>query len=326
MYLDISSNDMIENYEKYYEDYIEKKINLSKSCPYKCGKIFSHNSGLSRHKKTCKHKNQIEQDSIIINSFSTINVTDNDNAPSNILNITLQNYGEEVIPPNLQELYKILYDDIKKNMGKDIISKTIEFLHVATKENRNMLVRDNKSRTMEVFRNDKWIIIDKRQMKDIIVCNSQNSLLSLLTYLLEQCENEQDTKIVKKIIKYFRIDIDDLSTTQLFSRYMTILINNKDILLEYNKASKKANIIKSNCKTIAEYNKDYIKSIQQEKESTEKLTQEQTIESIEESTMESIDEDFVEETMEEITNKNNGEPIITKHDKDIIIERIENRE
>jgi len=275
-YLNINVNEILTNYNTHYPDYVVKKLNSAYYCPKKCGKVYKYNSGLSKHKKTCTYQAPTQNHSALIDNtinisdVSPINITANshnnnnniDNTientieNANIYNITLQNYGEEIMPPNLEELLTVIKNDLRKTQGRWLLQEIFEFLHVTTKENRNMVVRDDKNRCVEIYKDNKWNVIDKKQLKPLLVGDVRNRVLSLIAAANDKFTDKIRKEILKTAKNCYTVDTDEMTDNNFFGILMTVLYNNREELLNYNKASKKGNIVKSDKKTMSKYTED----------------------------------------------------------------------
>lgn len=106
IYLNISYENMMENYNSYFKDFNTKLLSKLHKC--NCGKFFKYRSGLSRHKKNCNGNinNNTANDStnIINNTYNTNNINININN-ENIFNIVPQNFGEEILPTIIAFFY-----------------------------------------------------------------------------------------------------------------------------------------------------------------------------------------------------------------------------
>lgn len=276
IYLNINADEMLKNYKTHYTDYVVKRLNSAYYCPKKCGKVYKYHSGLYKHKKTCTYQAPTQNHSALIDNtinisdVSPINITanshnnsnnNNDNTieNANIYNITLQNYGEEIMPPNLEELLTVIKNDLRKTQGRWLLQEIFEFLHVTTKENRNMVVRDDKNRCVEIYKDNKWNVIDKKQLKPLLVGDVRNRVLSLIAAANDKFTDKIRKEILKTAKNCYTVDTDEMTDNNFFGILMTVLYNNREELLNYNKASKKGNIVKSDKKTMSKYTEDSVK-------------------------------------------------------------------
>jgi hypothetical protein len=99
-----------------------------------CGKSFKHNPSLSRHKKTCNFKENIEEN---INSQSELNNI----SPELILNIIQQN----------QEFKDLLMEQNNKNL--ELQKQMLEVIKNGTNNNTN-INSHNKTFNLQVFLNE----------------------------------------------------------------------------------------------------------------------------------------------------------------------------
>jgi hypothetical protein len=278
IYLDISCDTMLQNYDKYFIDYSVKKLNMTHYC--KCGKKFKYRSGLSRHKKVCNNQENISEVSevsevsnnttndnistnneinnisniININGDANININNIDNSVNNNnnnINIALQNYGYEILP-DILSFVKMVNKDIIDSQGKNLLQKGFELIHVYTPENRNILIRSEKDGKIESYKNGIWLSEPRCNYESSLVCDTRNKIKTMFVEANNKYQNTQFKNMLKTGECYFDVDMDDLSIRRQFRNLTSVLLNNRKELLEYQKASKKGNVIESTSRNFRE--------------------------------------------------------------------------
>ena len=193
------------------DENIEKKQTNTKQCIY-CNKIFTRKYGVTKHLKICKIKKNIDEKNLldekiteiellknkIINTNNTTNInnttnntnnttnntTNTTNNTTNINNITnniiIKNYGDE----NIQLSNSYLNGLLKGVYGA--IPKLIQIIHFNNKipENSNIRITNKKLPYAEIRKNDKWEILDKEELIELLVDDKY--------YTLEDYYNEMD--------------------------------------------------------------------------------------------------------------------------------------
>ncbi len=127
------------------------------SCPH-CKRLYSRNSHINRHLKTCKFAT-ISPGNVIQNNIGSVN---NIMINNNINNITINSYGSE----NLKYLTDKLIIEISKNTTIPMaIQKLISEIHFNKKhpENCNLKLKSERSKYAEIFQN-KWQKIPKNEL------------------------------------------------------------------------------------------------------------------------------------------------------------------
>lgn len=127
------------------------------SCPH-CKRLYSRNSHVNRHVKTCRFASN-PPGNIIQNNIGSVN---NIMINTNINNITINSYGSE----NLEYLTDKLIIEISKNTTIPMaIQKLISEIHFNKKhpENCNLKLKSERSKYAEIFQN-KWQKIPKNEL------------------------------------------------------------------------------------------------------------------------------------------------------------------
>jgi len=126
-------------------------------CPH-CSRLYSRNSHVNRHIKTCKFASK-SRGNVIQNNIGNVN---NIMINANINNITINSYGSE----NLEYLTDKLIIEISKNTTIPMaIQKLISEIHFNKKhpENCNLKLKSERSKYAEIFQN-KWQKIPKNEL------------------------------------------------------------------------------------------------------------------------------------------------------------------
>ena len=200
-----------------------------------CDKGFSSKQSMYRHKRLyCKivkeNKNCIDQlKSMIqeqnqhinklIDKVGTTNITTN-----NIQNnIQLNNYGKEDI--------SYITDTMKSNLLKgpyNMIPKLIEHVHFNDNkpENQNILYPNKKENKIKIFKDNKWVYKDKKEVLDDLI----DGKYFILDCHYETVLKDKFNKYNKKIYETFRELFDDKDVTlheQLKKDCELMLLNNR---------------------------------------------------------------------------------------------------
>ena len=200
-----------------------------------CDKGFSSKQSMYRHKRLyCKiekeNKNCINQlKSMIqeqnqhinklIDKVGTTNITTN-----NIQNnIQLNNYGKEDI--------SYITDTMKSNLLKgpyNMIPKLIEHVHFNDNkpENQNILYPNKKENKIKIFKDNKWVYKDKKEVLDDLI----DGKYFILDCHYETVLKDKFNKYNKKIYETFRELFDDKDVTlheQLKKDCELMLLNNR---------------------------------------------------------------------------------------------------
>jgi len=277
IYLDISCDEMFKNYDKLFIEYKIKLLNSLHLCG--CGKKFKYRSGLSRHKKICNIKsnnieqnnieqNNIEQNNIEQNNIEQNNIEQNNIEQNNIelnnieqnnistlkkynhddimVNIVLQNFGNEVIPNIISILNRINKFINKHNQigGDELFSILFKAIYIDTEENRSLIIRSVKDGYINIRDNNDWIIKSRKNMKECIINNMIEKINIFFNITFEICKNT-DLHQILTISKqcYDAYMKFDYNKDELYSNFISILISNKKLLNEYKKKIRKTNII-----------------------------------------------------------------------------------
>jgi hypothetical protein len=169
--------------EDLIEELYQRKLNdKTYDCDY-CNMKFNHSSARSRHKKTCKSK-PLDKISILENTVeklvsqidnqqskideqqskiekleaqpsNTTNNTTNNNTQINLNGIKLRDFGKENMDALPESLISSLFCDLR---FRELLAQ----LHCDPNypENHNIRIRSIKRNTMEIFRNNKWDLMN----------------------------------------------------------------------------------------------------------------------------------------------------------------------
>lgn len=259
-YLNITYEEMISNYDQYYKEYEILYLKNVYKCK-DCGKIYKYQSGLSRHKKYCNKTNNKSSKNInsqqnnsanfnaTINGDINININNNvDNHVENhignniVNNITLQNLGTEV-NPDIKEFVKMIIKDLNENGGRSILYNFFKLLHIDTIENRNILVKSEKSPNIDIYCDNNWKTVLRKNVKDKIIDETKEKLEDSFNIASNKYKNNSIYSKLKKGHSCFKVDFDEYNKNLLFNEFIAIMLDNKDVLLDIKKASQKGNVI-----------------------------------------------------------------------------------
>lgn len=211
-YLDIHPNDILDNYDKLLIKFNKaKKINGEGFKCEHCSKTFTYKSGLSRHKKCHKkcRKNSLLQQSIqnidtqTATTINNINTLNGDNNTNNI-QIVINNYSQET-PLKVEDIKELL----KNNSLEGMVSSVIKKIHIDMPENRNIYLKSEYSRFMDVFKNNKWNKEEKKAMLKNLYERTSKSLTKYLKVIKNDLINEQKLKENKRNAVNLSEDDDD---------------------------------------------------------------------------------------------------------------------
>jgi len=199
-----------------------------------CEKTFTRKTGLTKHLKCCKikHKNYCDKSSefvklkkehdtlkdhvedllielsersqnpSITNNYNTTHNTNNTtNNQNKIINISINNYGNENI--------EYLKNDYLHNLltgAFTAIPKLIEKIHFNPQhpENHNIKITNKKEPYIKVRKNDKWELQDKKETLETLVDDKY--------YILEDYYSEINSDVsdhTKKVMSEFRDKFND---------------------------------------------------------------------------------------------------------------------
>lgn len=159
-----------------------------------CGKLYKHQSGLSRHMKTCCNKGQ---------SLNTptlqINMGDN-NVLSNVGNVYNQNLTIRITPFSLVEP-KLTYEDFVEIMRGGItqaIMKLVNETHFNCEkpEGMNCYISNLKDKIGRVFEENGWEVCKSHELAFRVFEKYRESI----ECLLDEIQNEENAEDIRKRI------------------------------------------------------------------------------------------------------------------------------
>lgn len=255
-YLNITRDEMLDNYEVHLDRYKELLSNKY-ACEY-CNKLFSHKNHYYRHRKhSCQVKkdqeaNNIENTNInnVINNGTVNNGTIN-NITNNITNngtidnstnvtIFMNNFGEEA-PLSIHDLVTILNECLNNNKLDQILPMYVKKRWIDNESNRTIDIRDMNRGIAEVYVDKEW---EKRFLNDVIEkirLKSTKAIKEYLIYTREKIEKEhnikyQDDPKVKPIYKVnnhiYDIENEDDKKKDANKKIKYELINNRNKVRE----------------------------------------------------------------------------------------------
>ena len=225
-------------------------------CKY-CDQGYKHKSSLSKHIKYSCNKNKTEDLTELVrllnlqleqqkNEFETklqsqtkqieklmekleINNTYNTNNTINVTNnINLLNYKDT----DMSHITDLDYRKCLKNLNRCVI-KLIEKVHFNPEkpENMNMYISNIKNNHIMLYKDDKWILTEKDELKTIY-----DDKEYLIGYWLEDHPNEDE--LIKIYNKYMDNKTDKITMKELENKLKLLMFNNKDLVLKQKNAIK----------------------------------------------------------------------------------------
>jgi hypothetical protein len=218
-----------------------KNIQIIENNNYKCdicNKEFANKNSIYKHKKKCKESNEILNTithvTNNINNITNINNINNTNINNtNITNTTnvikILNFSNaQFCPTNIlsKKDRKVIEKAFDIYQIVDIITKRI-YMNKDYRQMNNVFFPNLNNKYGHVFEDDKFIILDKNQIMDSILCSNNNILYDL--------NNESKNNN----IQYFRNKLDDLNKSEeknikeekieLYEFLKRLIYNNNDI-------------------------------------------------------------------------------------------------
>lgn len=262
--LDISYEDMMQNYDDYYMKYFYKGGKYD--CKH-CLKSFSYQSGLSRHKKECKksiilnsiihntENNDVENNDVENNvvppmqtGIGNIYITGDVNIEIDNKKMVIQNYGNEVLPDIsnfIDNVYKTMNDSLQIE-GHKLLGIFFECLFILTAENRSLVIRSPNDGRIDVRKNNNWKTVQRKDMKDNILSLTKQNLLKVLDLANKHGKDFYGNR-AKRILENFNTYIiHDYNETILYNHLMGKLITSRDLLKEHIQLSKLIEAIELN--------------------------------------------------------------------------------
>jgi hypothetical protein len=220
------------------------------SCKY-CGQKYKHKQSVTKHIKYSCTKNKTEDLTELVrllnlqleqqkNEFETklqsqtkqieklmdkleINNTYNTSNTINVTNnINLLNYKDT----DMSHITDIDYRKCLKNLNRCVI-KLIEKVHFNPEkpENMNMYISNIKNNHIMLYKDDKWILAEKDELKSIYEEKEY-----LIGYWLEDHPNEDE--LIKIYNKYMDNKTDKTTLKELENKLKLLMFNNKDLVLK----------------------------------------------------------------------------------------------
>ena len=219
------------------------------SNPYKCKyceQSYKHKSSLSKHIKYSCTKNKTEDLTELVRLLNLqlehkdkqletqskqieklmdkleINNTYNTNNTINVTNnITLLNYKDT----DMSHITDLDYRKCLKHLNRCVL-KLIEKVHFNPDkpENMNMYISNIKHNHVMLYKDNKWILAEKEELKSIY-----DDKEYLIGYWLEDHQNEELIKIYNK---YMDNKNDKNTMKELDNKLKLLLFNNRDLVLK----------------------------------------------------------------------------------------------
>jgi len=288
-YLDISMNNMLDNYSSLFVKYLEKVNENKFKCP-NCEKYYTYQSGLSKHKKNCKSKFRVikyPDNSDIDDNFGSF--VDKSNFNVNFISFNINNYGHEKYKTN--SFYKVFNDKYEMSKTKDgqltakghhpkLISDLFKHLYVDIPKNRCIYLQDIKSGFIKILSDGEWIYENKKIFLNETVINH---IINILKKFSNFVKNEMgvtsnhtyiSTRAYYDAIETLKYEPNEIR--DVVKQITLYLINNKNVIAESINESIKlleeynSNIINNNLINIEESNNKNINN-EDDKEKNDKI-------------------------------------------------------
>ncbi len=177
IYLNVSSNKIIENYDEYYQQFIickYKKDNGVKEyeCEY-CDKQYACRNSYYRH-KTNKHANIDDSNKVNINNNTTnntLNNTINNNTMIDTVNITINGFGNEKLLSK-ETIAKILKEPMNR-----IIPEYVKQTYIEIPENRCIYIPNIRGKFANIFVDGVWELKSTTPIVDTLINKSSKYIM-----------------------------------------------------------------------------------------------------------------------------------------------------
>lgn len=154
---------------------------------------------------------------------SQVNIdTNSGQVAENITNITINNYGQE----DLSSIDRKVFEKIASN-EYTMIQELIDYIHIETACNRNIYIPSHKEKYAMVLKDNKWNIIDKKELIGDLVHDKRQLLFKLLDKYKDELETIS-AKRTQSVLEYCENDIGEV--IKIKSDVLTKLLNNRDYI------------------------------------------------------------------------------------------------
>jgi hypothetical protein len=144
-----------------------------------CNKLFTTNSSMKRHIKTCKINDKIKElEDKLAQKSNIITIIDNStntNIKQNFITIQLRPHDDPKLPDNISELNDIYEEAWDKKKSVQTFIERIHF-NPDIPENHNMCITNLRTNLAKVFTGHGWDTRDQNKFLDEVITNS-NKLL-----------------------------------------------------------------------------------------------------------------------------------------------------
>lgn len=300
-YVDVSQEEILNNYDKYLQEYNIKVACGLYTCK-DCKKTYKYRQSLYVHKKQCNSQNNDSIESNLIeNNIQQLNIITNNNInivedrPINInsnnnLIINLQPFGNEM-KPSYEDFINMI-DKILQNNVHEILQEYFDLTFIKIPENRNTYLSHEKNGHGLVYDGSEngWILKPVDEIGNELLQNSKIGLYKML----ENSECFFNNAINSRLSAAFKLFVENddhdegINDRTRKSKFKSLLVQNKDLMKNSIIISKKALEIKSldleSLDKLLEQNKEEYKIIHnalmedyriKEKEKQMKLIEEQ---------------------------------------------------
>jgi hypothetical protein len=226
------------------------KSGLSHHCP--CGKAFASRQGLYLHKRKCNVTNDeatsahLDKDVVILElqreilkMKDQINKTPTpttiNNNTQNVQNITinmlstssrrLNNFGaentEHIDSTFLKNCLLNLYDGVKEYVNEVHLNPEVP-------ENHNIRFKSSKNKTLEIFKDDKWIETNQATILDTLI---KNGYRVLNQFYMENIDSDSDIQSYQDQLNTWLWDISQQTGTAYWRlrKDICLLVKNSTI-------------------------------------------------------------------------------------------------
>lgn len=184
-YLDISTKQMANNYDQYYEQFKYLTKDLYR-CEY-CHHFFTKKTNYYRHKRSrCSKKSIITK---LADKIDNNLIVDTDD-------VIINNFGEES-PLSPHGLLELINECLCKNEVKEILPMYVQRRWIDNEKNRNVNITDLSRGFVEVYINKEW---EKQFLNDVIDKIRKKSASDITKYLVS---------ITRKLEQQFNIKYQD---------------------------------------------------------------------------------------------------------------------
>lgn len=230
-----------DNIEDLYEKYFGTQTQIAKELAcHNCGKGFNSRSGLHYHTKICKtnasdiHLRELQETvhqlQNKLNKIESTNMftTNTQNNTQNIFNIIatgsckINDFGKETIDHITKTFLKSCL--LRKEEG---VKKLVAEVHLNCNvpENQNIRYKSIKHKTLEIFRNNRWIECNQSTTLDILINNGYRILSK---HFIDNIDIDTDLILRQEHLTKWLAEIGTKSTNTYFDLRRDLCLLIKD--------------------------------------------------------------------------------------------------